>query len=86
MKDDFIELKVAFAMVLGVLSLIAIIGIVINYHDTTTWNEGYHTLDNGKWEYLQMIGRGYHDIHYVYKCSECGKIVELSEYYQEVEE
>lgn len=86
MKDDFFELKVCFAIVLGVLSLMAIITIVRDYYDTTTWNNGYHALDGGRWEYLQMIGRGYYRTNYAYKCSKCDKIVELSEYYQEVEE
>lgn len=87
MKSDEIdfELRTAFIMFLAVILIFAMVHIFVSQHDATTWNNGHHALDGGKWEYQQMVGHRY-STYYAYKCSECGKIVELSEYYQEGEQ
>lgn len=86
MDDD---IKTSLIGSLGVLLVVILICIVCamisSYHSKTEWNGGYHIYDNGKWEYQQAVGHRY-STYYMYKCSKCGKVVELDDYYQEVEE
>lgn len=79
-----LNIKISFAVFLVVLLILAMVHIFESSYDANIWNNGYHALDGGKWEYQQMIGHRYSTC-YAYKCTECGKIVELSEYYQEGE-
>ena len=50
---------------------------------TDTWNHG-RCKCGGHWVYQQAISRGYYGMstRYMYKCDKCGRIVELTNYYQ----
>lgn len=81
---DYFVLKAGFAIVLALIAIFAMVNIFESNRNEDIWNNGYHALDGGKWEYQQMVGHGY-NTYYAYKCIECNKIVELSEYHQEEE-
>ena len=77
-----LNLKISFTIFIILILIWAMVRMFDCTYDANIWNDGHHALDGGKWEYQQMVGHRY-STYYAYKCSECGKIVELSEYYQE---
>ena len=66
------------------ISIIAIIGIVIFFVGITVFciishkpqhSNGICTECGGQYEFVQAVGHKY-DTSYIYKCNECGKIIE----------
>lgn len=72
-------LKVVFIGIITIIVLLLGVSYFSYKEDTKIWNNGYCTC-GGKWEYQQAIGHQYNTA-YIYKCDECGKIVELSNVY-----
>ena len=75
--------------ILGVLIIFValcalIVGLVScrNNLDAAEWNNGYCDC-GGHWHYEQAVGHQY-GTSYIYKCDECGKRIEISNYEEEI--
>ena len=81
MKSDF---KARLIVVILLLFVLFLINEIKGCDSKDQYNNGY-CLCGGHWQYQQAISRGRYGEYtdYIYKCDDCGRIIEISNYYGE---
>lgn len=59
------------------LLIIALAAIGIKIHNSITFNDGKCVNCGGRYVYQQAVGHEY-STYYIYKCEQCGKMVEVN--------
>lgn len=59
------------------LLIIALAAFGIKIHNSITFNDGKCSSCGGRYVYQQAVGHGT-STYYIYKCEQCGKMVEVN--------
>ena len=77
---------VLFALCISMIAMIIICFQKLNkdaeetaQKEQETWNNGYCSECNGKYEYLESVGIIFPD--YIYKCRNCGATIKTNEFH-----
>lgn len=69
---------IATIIMIGVVILFISIAVICIISHKPQHNNGICTECGGQYEFIQAVGHKY-DTSYIYKCNECGKIIEVDE-------
>lgn len=73
--EDKCENLIASIIMASIIILFVIIAVICIISDKPQHNNGICTECGGQYEFVQAVGHKF-DTSYIYKCNECGKIIE----------